>query len=997
MIKYYNSLSSFSKTYLNNSKEKEVGKEPTQTNFTRRKSRFFSLIAFFLFMTGTFSFSQTVTIGTGTATNTYFPIYSCYGYNYSQQIYTAAQIGQAGTINKIRFYYDNGGTPLTTWESWRVLVGHTPKTDFVSNTDWIPVAGLTEVFNGVITPVAGNWFDLNFTTPFVYDGTSNFVVAVDENTPSYSCTAAFRSFTSGSNTGIYYYSDSNNPDPASPPSASSRNGNLAQLQVVFASTVAPGCAISFVPANAATGVVRNPVLTWMEGPGGAQSYDVYFGTTPTPPLIGNQPGTSYTPVAPLNTNSTYYWKVVPINSIGIATGCTVNSFTTGTGFNYCLPVTTYGCSNGATIGSVSTSSAITNISNLNSGCTSLTGPSYSDYSPTMQMSAARGTSFNISVGITNYSAGVKVWIDYNQNGTFEATELATQSASTVASASTYTGVVGIPLTAMLGTTRMRVRAVESYTTFGPCDSQYYGETEDYMINIDVAPSCLPPSAITSSNITATTATLAWTENGTATDWEIQYGIGAFTPTTAPSLAVNTNPYSFTNLQPSSTYHFYVRARCSATDSSFWSGPHILITNCAPITALPWTENFDNLTTVGNNFYPPCWVDENPGVWGTTNAMASTLTSGPLSGPNYLRIRYGSNATMWTPEFDLVAGETYEFSFNWGGDSYSDWDGGIYVNTSQAFAGATLLGAKFVEVGDPTTLAYRPEIYCFTPTTSGVYSFGIKVIETGYNWYMSFDDFKLKQVVTVPGIDGSFTACQTGAAVDLNTIITASNLDGSWNFGLNPNAVDTTGLFNAASVPPGVHDFFFITAGCAPDTTIATVTIIEPSSAGSDGSLAVCRNQPFNLLQGLNGMVDFGGIWTNPNAQVVANGNATSSNLPGQYNYQYIVTNGVCPADTANVVVNVQGCDYLGLEDVVFEAFNMYPNPSSDMVFITNTGSTEVFNYEVLDMNGRVILKANNAINGSTTTELNLTQVEIGVYLIRVFNDKAEKTFRVVKN
>ena len=152
------------------------------------------------------------------------------------------------------------------------------------------------------------------------------------------------------------------------------------------------------------------------------------------------------------------------------------------------------------------------------------------------------------------------------------------------------------------------------------------------------------------------------------------------------------------------------------------------------------------------------------------------------------------------------------------------------------------------------------------------------------------------------------------------------------------------------------------------------------------------------MQGLGGSVDFGGVWTNPNAVVVPNGNATSSNIPGQYNFVYIVSNGVCPSDTANVVVNVQGCDYLvGLEDIAFEAFNMYPNPTSDVVFITNSGSTDVFNYEVLDMNGRVILKANDAIKGSTNTELDLRQVEVGVYMIRVFNEKAEKTFRVVKN
>ena len=98
-----------------------------------------------------------------------------------------------------------------------------------------------------------------------------------------------------------------------------------------------------------------------------------------------------------------------------------------------------------------------------------------------------------------------------------------------------------------------------------------------------------------------------------------------------------------------------------------------------------------------------------------------------------------------------------------------------------------------------------------------------------------------------------------------------------------------------------------------------------------------------------------------------------------------------------MIVVVGGCVYVGLEDVAFASFNLYPNPTANNIFITNTGSSEVFNYEVLDINGRVILKADQAINGSTTTELDLSKVNVGVYMIRVFNEKANKTFRIVKN
>jgi hypothetical protein len=67
-----------------------------------------------------------------------------------------------------------------------------------------------------------------------------------------------------------------------------------------------------------------------------------------------------------------------------------------------------------------------------------------------------------------------------------------------------------------------------------------------------------------------------------------------------------------------------------------------------------------------------------------------------------------------------------------------------------------------------------------------------------------------------------------------------------------------------------------------------------------------------------------------------------------------------------------------------------------MIYISNSGSDEIFNIELTDLNGKVIRALSGAINGTETTEVSLEQFETGFYLIRVFNDNAEKTFRIVK-
>jgi hypothetical protein len=79
------------------------------------------------------------------------------------------------------------------------------------------------------------------------------------------------------------------------------------------------------PANTATGISTAPTLTW-NALGGASSYNVYFGTSPTPSYATNTVATNYTPGS-LVPDTTYYWEVVALTS---NTPSPVYSFTTQT-------------------------------------------------------------------------------------------------------------------------------------------------------------------------------------------------------------------------------------------------------------------------------------------------------------------------------------------------------------------------------------------------------------------------------------------------------------------------------------------------------------------------------------------------------------------------------------------------------------------------------------------------------------------------------------------
>lgn len=107
------------------------------------------------------------------------------------------------------------------------------------------------------------------------------------------------------------------------------------ISLVASNPTVPTCATALVPANLATGVSTCNGLSWTApvstGCDTPTSYDVYFGTTPVPPFLGNTTNTTY--ATPMNFNTTYYWRIVPKNGAGDAVGCATQSFTTGAATN----------------------------------------------------------------------------------------------------------------------------------------------------------------------------------------------------------------------------------------------------------------------------------------------------------------------------------------------------------------------------------------------------------------------------------------------------------------------------------------------------------------------------------------------------------------------------------------------------------------------------------------------------------------------------------------
>lgn len=146
--------------------------------------------------------------------------------------------------------------------------------------------------------------------------------------------------------------------------------------------------------------------------------------------------------------------------------------------------------------------------NNSSTCSSVAGGAgsvqnrYSNYayvgSPVIIPNLDRGCSLSFSVQVGtcggNYNNAVAIFIDWNADLDFtDPGEQVYVSAASTTGPHTETGTIGIPVTAVLGNTTMRVVNVETGTPSGivPCGTYTWGETEDYFVNITNAGGVAP--------------------------------------------------------------------------------------------------------------------------------------------------------------------------------------------------------------------------------------------------------------------------------------------------------------------------------------------------------------------------------------------------------------------------------------------------------------------------------------------------------------------------
>ncbi|MEI6684322.1 MAG: GEVED domain-containing protein, partial [Bacteroidota bacterium] len=147
---------------------------------------------------------------------------------------------------------------------------------------------------------------------------------------------------------------------------------------------------------------------------------------------------------------------------------------------YCTPTYTTGCTfgDGLTLFQLGTI-------NQAIACNGSPNAWYHDYTA-LSTTMTTGTAYTLTVQSGYSSTYMSLWIDLNNNNTFDAGEIFVTGLNCAASGTNYTATITIPAGTTAGAHRLRYRTEWLAAPGGPCTSQTYGNSADFTINVAAA-------------------------------------------------------------------------------------------------------------------------------------------------------------------------------------------------------------------------------------------------------------------------------------------------------------------------------------------------------------------------------------------------------------------------------------------------------------------------------------------------------------------------------
>ena len=642
-----------------------------------------------LSISGFAQISDTVIIGTGTSSDYTTPFNNFYKNSWTQMVYPASQIGVGGYITEISFQVSAVPTSNYPFSTLTIYMGVSDDSINTSTSDWLTMSELTEVYSAtnLASPTATGWQTFTLSTPFPYDGAGNLVIVTSKTMANYSSALKYN-YTSVSNSTLYRRNDSDASYAQHPGSAtgtlSSYRPNLKLAINVSADFCFP---VSNLTVNSLTST--DAVITWNASNSTGASYILQYKTAGQSwenATSVDLYDTTYDLTGMLTATTEYNVRVA--SDCGTDTSAWKNlTFTTP-----CEAITTLPYSEGFDTYGTGEGHYPTCWGKINTYSSDRPYCYTSGYAGASSLYFYAGTSgtYNIAV-MPGFDASIPV-------STLQATFMYK------ASNSTDRMIVGVMTNPTDASTFVPVDTIAPATTASTwvekevVFSQYTGSGQyiafkaayttaacySYIDNlvVDLIPSCPKPKNLAIVSNTQNSIELTWTEMGSATTWDIEYGPMGFVPGTGTIETATTNPYTINGLDDSQQYDFYVRSDCGGGDISLFSNVYTAGTACAPLTTLPFIDNLDShpgttVTTVAGENLPYCWSKLNTGTSYTAMPNIYASATYAASGNNCLRFyTYSTTAyddqILILPEIDPSAYPMNNLQLTFDARSYSSY-------------------------------------------------------------------------------------------------------------------------------------------------------------------------------------------------------------------------------------------------------------------------------------------------------------------------------------
>lgn len=164
--------------------------------------------------------------------------------------------------------------------------------------------------------------------------------------------------------------------------------------------------------------------------------------------------------------------------------------------------------------------------------------------------------------------------------------------------------------------------------------------------------------------------------------------------------------------------------------------------------------------------------------------------------------------------------------------------------------------------------------------------------------------------------------------------------------------------------------------------LLTFGVWAQPNAGSDTTHTYCKNEYFNLFDGLAPSTDMNGTWYDPSFTAVTDADSVIGSIPGQYNYYYVVTETGFPNDTSVHVIVIENCtgwEPIGVEEVGQLEINVFPNPGSGWVKLKS--EYPITRLSLYGVDGQLVENIPLELLGDTHYCIDLTNINEGMYFM----------------